>query len=402
MGVAPSFSKPLGLADAADFLDGMPHITQINQPGVLLLADGGRFEGQLFGAAAIGEGELVFTTGMTGYQESLTDPSFAGQVLTFTYPMIGNYGIHAKASESASVWPRGVIVRQAMANPDHRNSRCSVGEFLAAHGVPGIQAIDTRAITRRVREQGTVLCVFGPLDQEDLLVKRLSELTSPELEDLVDLVSIDEMILLNQGAVDDLGSPLPRLAAIDCGIKYNILRCLKDLNFKITVVPYNFDFEELKSLNPDGIFLSNGPGDPFETYKSIKKNFDKLLNLNLPIFGICIGHQLLALAFGAQTEKMKQGHRGANHPVYRLKDKTVEITSQNHGFKVVEETLPSFLNITHKSLFDGTIEGLEHKSKPIFSVQYHPEASPGPHDSRYLFQKFYKLISDRAKNAQKK
>ena len=154
------------------------------------------------------------------------------------------------------------------------------------------------------------------------------------------------------------------------------------------------DKPEDVSIKPDGIFLSNGPGDPFETYKSIKKNFDKLLNLNLPIFGICIGHQLLALAFGAQTEKMKQGHRGANHPVYRLKDKTVEITSQNHGFKVVEETLPSFLNITHKSLFDGTIEGLEHKSKPIFSVQYHPEASPGPHDSRYLFQKFYKLISD--------
>ena len=415
MGAAQSFSKALGLPDAADFLDEMPQITEINQPGVLLLADGGRFEGQLFGAAAIGEGELVFTTGMTGYQESLTDPSFAGQILTFTYPMIGNYGIHPKASESASVWPRGVIVRQAMANPDHRNSRCSVGEFLAAHGVPGIQAIDTRAITRRVREQGTVLCVFGPLDQEDILEKRLTELTSPELEDLVDLVSIDEMILLNQGAVDDLGSPLPRLAAIDCGIKYNILRHLMQ-SFEVLLCPPNITFSEVERMGASALFCSNGPGDPAHPgmASQAKMCIAEAIKNEFPVMGICLGHQLLGLASGLQTYKMRYGHRGANQPVIDLQSGEVWITSQNHGFAVADpvagnlaahpsgatsEQSPNLhgseVTVRYVNANDRTVEGLDVIGKPVFSVQFHPEACPGPHDAADLFARFRKIVDER-------
>ena len=221
VGTTPSFF------DAADGLvsgDELP--PSANGDGILLTADGGRYEGSLFGAETHGEGELVFTTGMMGYQESLTDPSFAGQVLTFTYPLIGNYGIHQGKSESSSVWPRGVVVRHAMTQPDHRDSIATIGELMRLHGVPGIEGIDTRSITRRVRELGTVLCVFGPKDAEQQLNERLQQMTSPDLEDLVDEVSINSPVILNEGAVDELNRPLPRLGALDCGIKYNILRNL--------------------------------------------------------------------------------------------------------------------------------------------------------------------------------
>ena len=304
-----------------------------------------------------------------------------------------------------------MITRELPTESSNWRSNKDLNDWLFEKNITGISGLDTRQLTKIIKDKNAPMGLISYNLNKRFNIDSLKQtlLSHPKMKgsNLVPVVSSNKSFNWDKSTswpknINSNKNKIFHILAYDFGIKHNILRCLKDLNFKITVVPYNFDYEELKSLNPDGIFLSNGPGDPFETYKSIQKNFDKLLNLNLPIFGICIGHQLLALAFGAQTEKMKQGHRGANHPVYRLKDKTVEITSQNHGFKVVEETLPSFLKITHKSLFDGTIEGLEHKSKPIFSVQYHPEASPGPHDSRYLFQRFYNLISDRSKNAQKK
>ena len=301
------------------------------------MADGSRFTGKLFGANVWGEGELVFTTGMTGYQESLTDPSFAGQVLTFTYPLIGNYGIHHGTSESAGVWPRGVVVRHAMKNPDHRDSIASLSDFLAYHNVPGIEEIDTRAITRRVREYGCVLCVFGPLEDEEALKQHLSQLTSPELEDLVDLVSIDEPVIVNEGATDNLGNPLPRIAAIDCGIKYNILRSLC-CQFEVVWCPPHTSFKEAQSYGIVALFCSNGPGDPAHPGKATmaRNTLAEAVKANIPVMGICLGHQLLGLASGLQTYKMRYGHRGANQPCVDLESGRVWITSQNHGFAVAD------------------------------------------------------------------
>ena len=380
--------------------------------GVLLLADGSRFTGKLFGAKVWGEGELVFTTGMTGYQESLTDPSFAGQVLTFTYPLIGNYGIHHGTSESAGVWPRGVVVRHAMKNPDHRDSIASLSEFLAFHNVPGIEDIDTRAITRRVREHGCVLCVFGPIEDEDSLKEHLDQLTSPELEDLVDLVSINEPVIVNEGAVDGSGKPLPRIAAIDCGIKYNILRSLC-CQFEVVWCPPNTSFAEAKSYGIVALFCSNGPGDPAHPGKATmaKETLAEAVKSNMPVMGICLGHQLLGLASGLQTYKMRYGHRGANQPCVDLESGRVWITSQNHGFAVAdpeagmlaahpsgacspqgenlhgEKAVVRFVNAN-----DRTVEGLDIVGKSVFTVQFHPEAAPGPHDAYPLFKRFREMV----------
>ena len=253
----------LDIPDAADGLADKTNLpASATGTGVLLTADGGRYLGELFGAQAIGSGELVFTTGMMGYQESLTDPSFAGQVLTFTYPLIGNYGVHIGASESSKVWPKGVVVRHAMHQPDHRHAAGTVDEFLRLHGVPGIHNIDTRAITRRVRELGTVLCVFGPVEREKDLEAKLQALTSPELEDLVDEVSIDEPIELNKGSLDELGGKKPRLGVLDCGVKYNILRHLC-MVFDVVWCPPDIAYETLRDTYAiDALFCSNGPGDP--------------------------------------------------------------------------------------------------------------------------------------------
>lgn len=409
-----------GVTDAPSFLDaadglafGVDLPPAAEGPGVLLTADGGRYLGTLFGAQGYGEGELVFTTGMMGYQESLTDPSFAGQVLTFTYPLIGNYGIHQNASESSGVWPRGVVVRHAMHQPDHRHSIAPVADLLRLHNVPGIEGIDTRAITQRVRELGTVLCVFGPEDHEDLLRSRLRELTSPDLEDLVDQVSISSPVVLNPGALDALDQPLPRLGALDCGIKFNILRNLCR-HFEVVWCPPDTSFDTLvHQYNIDALFCSNGPGDPAHSGKATdaRNTLARAVQAKLPVMGICLGHQLMGLASGLQTYKMRYGHRGANQPVVDLKTGLVSITSQNHGFAVADpdagmlaahpsgacsspgenqhgaEVVVRFVNAN-----DRTVEGLDLVGHPSFTVQFHPEACPGPHDAAPLFQQFRAIV----------
>ena len=401
---APSFF------DAADTLAHKDEIPDGAQgPGVLLTADGGRYTGTLFGAKTHGEGELVFTTGMMGYQESLTDPSFAGQVLTFTYPLIGNYGVHKGTSESAAVWPRGVVVRHAMAQPDHRFSVGTVDELLRSHGVPGIENIDTRSITKRVRELGTVLCVFGPEEDEPLLKTRLSTLSSPDLEDLVEEVSINEAVVLNPGARDDLDRPLPRLGALDCGIKYNILRNLCE-HFEVVWCPPSTPFSVLvEDYQIDALFCSNGPGDPAHPGKATlaRDTLAAAVQAKMPVMGICLGHQLMGLASGLQTYKMRYGHRGANQPVVDLVTGSVSITSQNHGFAVADPeagmlaahpsgaSSPPGTNlhgaevrVRYVNANDRTVEGLDIVGHPSFTVQFHPEACPGPHDAAPLFARF--------------
>ena len=407
---------PPTFPDAADPLfnySGSEHPS--GSRGLLLLADGTRFEGSLFGSEEIAEGELVFTTGMCGYQESLTDPSFAGQVLTFTYPLLGNYGIHPGVSESSSVHPRGVVCRQHITSPDHRNSIGSVHEFLAAHNIPGIEGIDTRALTRRVREHGTVLCVFGPAERVKEMEVILEEMTPPDTEDLVAKVTCDMPVLLNPGALDVSGKPLPRLAAIDCGVKYNILRELCS-RFEVIWCPATMTFEEIiRDWSPDALFASNGPGDPAHhgAATDARNTLAAAVRHGMPVMGICLGHQLMGLAAGLRTYKLRYGHRGSNQPVMDLETGRVHITSQNHGFAVedpvhgmlaphpsgvcsdpTENILGAEFRVRHVNSNDGTVEGLDVLDKPAFTVQFHPEASPGPNDASPLFDRFQNIVSE--------
>ena len=408
-------TNPPSFADAADLLlDAQADEPASGEDGLLLLADGTRYRGLLFGAPVIAEGELVFTTGMTGYQESLTDPSFAGQVLTFTWPLLGNYGVHAGTSESAAVCPRGVVCRELIELPDHRDSIGSVHDLLSAHGVPGIQSIDTRELTCRVREHGTVLCIFGPAEHEREMLVRLDEMTPPDEADLVAEVTCEQAVLLNEGAVAENGEKLPRLAVIDCGIKYNILRELCK-RFEVVWCPATTTFDEILEWQPDAFFASNGPGDPAHTgaATTARDSLAAAVRAGLPVMGICLGHQLMGLAAGLRTYKLRYGHRGANQPVVDLQSGRVNITSQNHGFAVEDpekgmlaphpsgvcsargrNELGAPFEVRHVNANDLTVEGLDLIGRRAFTIQFHPEACPGPHDAAPLFDRFQEMVAD--------
>ncbi|MGL6072838.1 MAG: glutamine-hydrolyzing carbamoyl-phosphate synthase small subunit [Fimbriiglobus sp.] len=365
----------------------------------LALADGTVFTGLAFGAPGEKVGEVVFNTSLTGYQEILTDPSYRGQIVTMTYPHIGNYGTTADDQESYHVQVSGFIVRELTQQPSNYRSHRDLDTFLKAAGVLGIQGIDTRALVRKLRTTGAMMGVLSSLDLDDAsLISKAQTARGMAGTDLVKEVSPESSFEWSQGLTTLSEHVFParpadkHVVAIDYGMKWNILRCLTQVGCKVTVVPGTATAEEVLKHNPDGVFLSNGPGDPAAVGYAIE-TIKNLLGKK-PIFGICLGHQLMALAFGAKTYKLKFGHRGANHPVRNEFTKQVEITTQNHGFAVDATTIPSDVAISHLNLNDNTVEGLRHKTLKAFCVQYHPEAAAGPHDSSYLFEEFKTLMAD--------
>lgn len=361
----------------------------MSKKSLLVLEDGSAYEGKNFGSEGTSFGEIVFNTSMTGYQEIITDPSYAGQIITFTYPEIGNYGTNKVDIEAKKTFAKGIIVKNLSPIESSWRASDTLDGFLKSQGLIGIQNIDTRAITRKIRTAGVMRAAISTeiLDPKELL-KQVLESPSMLGADLAKAVTTKENY---RGPMPKVQPAYP-VIAMDFGIKQNILNRLSAFGLAPLVVPATTTFDEIKAINPRGLFLSNGPGDP----KPVKYAIDtikKVMNkMNIPIFGICLGHQLLAQAFGAKTYKMKFGHRGANQPVKNLLTQKVEITSQNHGFAVDADTLPKELEVTHYNLNDNTNEGFRHKELPIFAVQYHPEASPGPHDSDYLFKDFLGLI----------
>ncbi len=378
-----------------------------NASAVIVLADGTTLWGQGLGAETNTVGEICFNTSMTGYQEILTDPSYAGQMITFTFPHVGNVGTNNDDIETLTPVARGAIFREDITSPASWRAVAHFDTWLKSHNLPAICGVDTRAMTRRIRDHGApngVLCVnyAGKFDLPALLAMAKNW---PGLEgmDLAKDVSCTQRYEWNE-SLWTLGqgygaqnNPAFHVVAMDFGAKRNILRCLAASGCRVTVVPGDTSADDILALKPDGVFLSNGPGDPAETGKYAVPTIKAILEKNIPLFGICLGHQMLALALGGKTKKMHLGHRGANHPVKDLTTGIVEITSQNHGFCVLPETLPSSTEVTHVSLFDGSNEGLRVKGKPVFSVQYHPEASPGPQDSHYLFHRFVDDIKQHKK-----
>lgn len=371
------------------------------QPAILVLADGTSYEGYAFGAKGTTFGEVVFNTGMTGYQEVMTDPSYSGQIVTFTYPELGNTGVNSEDEESFKPHIKGVIARNITEKPSNWRSTQSLPDYLKQHNVVGIYGIDTRDLTRRLRSSGAMNGAISSeiLDPDELLVQ-LQAVPSMAGLNLVKGVTTKEVYewteatsskweFSNRTNLEE--KEKFTVVAIDFGVKRNILRRLASYGCKVIVVPANTSPEEILKYNPDGIFLSNGPGDPSAVEEGIE-TAKALLEAKKPTFGICMGHQILGLSLGAETFKLKFGHRGLNQPA-GLKQK-VEITSQNHGFAVTEESLSAEVEITHLNLNDRTVAGLKHKTLPFFSVQYHPEASPGPHDADYLFEQFVKMMRD--------
>lgn len=393
-------------ADALRDLDVRDDVTPPSgATAALVLADGTVFWGRGLGADGTTEGEVCFNTSMTGYQEILTDPSYAGQIITFTFPHVGNVGANAEDIETMTPAARGLVLRADITEPSNWRAVQHLNTWLKSHGLVGLAGVDTRQVTHRIRDGGppSGVIAHAPDGRFDLPALRKQAGAWPGLAgmDLAKTVTCAQTYVwdetrwrLGEG-YGRQKAPRHRVVAVDYGAKRNILRCLAELGCHVTVVPATATAEDILMHEPDGVFLSNGPGDPAATGAYAVPTLQKLLaDRKLPIFGICLGHQLLSLALGAKTEKMHQGHRGGNHPVKDLASGRVEITSQNHGFVVQEETLPDFLEPTHVSLFDGSNEGIRVKDRPVFSVQYHPEASPGPQDSHYLFERFVAAIEE--------
>ncbi|MDT8719379.1 glutamine-hydrolyzing carbamoyl-phosphate synthase small subunit [Clostridium sp. 19966] len=350
--------------------------------GILYLEDGTVYRGKGFGKIGTSSGELVFNTSITGYQEILTDPSYAGQVITMTYPLIGNYGVNRFENESDKISARGLVVKNVSKIASNYMSEMSIQDMLTKMNIVGISDVDTRSITRKIRSVGAQKCVIS---NEDISINDLKELILKEknkADYYVDEVSIKEPLHISGNG--------PRVVVMDFGVKKNIINNLKARNCDITILPYDASYEEIESLRPDGVFLSNGPGDPktvTEAIDTVKKVIEVY-----PTFGICLGHQILALALGGDTYKMKYGHRGGNHGVYDIYKDKAYITSQNHGYAVSAESLSGKeVEITHINLNDNTVEGLQHKELPVFSVQFHPEGAAGPTDTSYLFDKFVNM-----------
>ncbi|MFN0205115.1 MAG: glutamine-hydrolyzing carbamoyl-phosphate synthase small subunit [Planctomycetota bacterium] len=371
-------------------------------PALLVLDDGLVFRGRACGAAGERIGELVFNTAMTGYQEVLTDPSYRGQIVMMTYPHIGNYGTTPDDEESRGTFLEAFIVREMCWQPSNYRSKESLPEYLKRNGVVAIEGIDTRSLTRRVRE-GVCRAILSTTDlNEKSLLNKVRSAPGLDGIDLATEVTCDKTYEWSDGFINIGNDDIPistgrrfRIVAFDFGVKRNILRGLVQTGFDVTVVPARTSASDVFNLKPDGIFLSNGPGDP-AAVDAVFPVIRQIANKRIPIFGICLGHQILGHVFGAQTRKMPFGHHGANHPVQDLLTKKIEITSQNHSYEVVADRCAE-LEVTHRNLNDNSIEGMRHRELPIFSVQYHPEASPGPQDSRYLFGRFRELLEQHYK-----
>ena len=378
--------------------------------GILVLENKKIFKGIGIGYEGDATGEVCFNTSLTGYQEIISDPSYAGQIINFTFPHIGNVGTNKEDHESDRIWTRGVIFNSEISSPSNYRSFLHLDAWLKKNKIVGITGLDTRSLTNFIRDKGAPKGTISYFKKGRFNINKLTNTTVKwsglKNLDLAEVVTTKKNYIWKgfktwkkETGYKKNNKDLFHVVAIDYGIKKNILRYFSDFNCKVTVVSCKTPAHKILSLRPNGVFLSNGPGDPAATGRYAIGIIKELIKKNLPIFGICLGHQILALALGGKTKKMKLGHRGANHPVKNLINDNVEITSQNHGFEVVKQTLPKNIEVTHKSLFDNSIEGIRLKNKPVFSVQYHPESNPGPQDSVYLFQEF---INNMKKNAKKK
>jgi carbamoyl-phosphate synthase small subunit len=357
---------------------------------ILVLEDGRTFHGASFGAEGETFGEIVFNTSMSGYQEILTDPSYAGQIVCMTYPLIGNYGVNGEDVESRRPWAEGFVVREASRIASNWRSTETLDSYLKRNNIVGIEHIDTRALVRHIRDKGAMRSAISTvdLDRDSLLEKVLA---SPPMEnrELASAVTVSD-----EFDYPAAGEAQYHIVAYDFGVKTNSLREFAKFGCRVTVVPADTSADKVLALEPDGIFLSNGPGDP-ASMTTVVNEIKKLTESNVPMFGICLGHQILGQVFGGETFKMKFGHRGGNQPIKNLDTGKIEIASHNHGFAVDRKSLPADVEVTHINLNDDTVAGLRHKKLPVFSVQYHPESAPGPHDSEYLFERFVELINEK-------